>query len=68
MATILVTGSDGQLGMELRRLASSYAGYEFIFTDLSTLDITNHGINEFVKEKAPSLDYQLRCIYCRRQG
>ena len=41
MATILVTGSDGQLGMELRKVALSYAGYQFIFTDISTLDVTN---------------------------
>lgn len=60
MATILVTGSDGQLGMELRRLASSYAGYEFIFTDVSTLDITNPDETiEFVKEKAP--DWIINC-------
>jgi dTDP-4-dehydrorhamnose reductase len=60
MATILVTGSDGQLGMELRRLASSYAGYEFIFTDVNSLDITSLGeVNEFVKEKAP--DWIVNC-------
>lgn len=54
MATILVTGSDGQLGMELRKTASSYAGYQFIFTDVSSLDIANPSdIKEFVIANKP---------------
>ena len=36
---ILVTGKNGQLGYELSRLAVSFPGYDFIFTDRSTLDI-----------------------------
>lgn len=41
MNTILVTGSNGQLGNELRKLKSSYPDYTFIFTDIAELDITN---------------------------
>jgi dTDP-4-dehydrorhamnose reductase len=33
---ILVTGSNGQLGSELRALSSSYPGYDFVFFDRST--------------------------------
>lgn len=43
MVTILVTGSDGQLGSELRELAKEFVGYEFIFTDTAELDITSAG-------------------------
>ena len=38
---ILVTGGNGQLGQELRRLAPSYPGQSFLFTDVAELDITN---------------------------
>jgi dTDP-4-dehydrorhamnose reductase len=37
---ILVTGSNGQLGNELRALAHAYPAFQFIFTDLAELDIT----------------------------
>ncbi|HEY3388667.1 MAG TPA: sugar nucleotide-binding protein, partial [Prolixibacteraceae bacterium] len=38
---ILVTGSNGQLGNEIRVLASEYAGFEFLYTDIDELDITD---------------------------
>ena len=37
---ILVTGSNGQVGSEIRELSSSY-DYNFIFTTKAALDITN---------------------------
>ena len=40
MNTILVTGSNGQLGSEIRELSSQYK-YNFFFTDRSNLDIAN---------------------------
>ena len=40
MTNILVTGSNGQLGSEIRELSSQYK-YNFFFTDRSSLDITN---------------------------
>lgn len=46
MNNILVTGSNGQLGSEIKALASKYANYSFIFTDLAELDITNHKVVE----------------------
>jgi dTDP-4-dehydrorhamnose reductase len=41
MAVILVTGASGQLGKELKVKSKNYFGYEFIFTDIDTLDITD---------------------------
>ncbi|QSZ40931.1 dTDP-4-dehydrorhamnose reductase [Sulfurimonas aquatica] len=40
MTNILVTGSNGQLGSEIRGISSNYE-YNFFFTDRSRLDITN---------------------------
>ena len=51
MNNILVTGSNGQLGSELRVLAQKYPAYNFHFTDFKALDITNHrAVKAFVKE------------------
>ena len=40
MLNILVTGSNGQLGSEIKELSSKYE-YNFFFTDRSNIDITN---------------------------
>lgn len=40
MKTILVTGSDGQLGSELKKLSKG-AKFDFVFTDVAELDITD---------------------------
>ena len=42
MNNILVTGGNGQLGSELKEIASNYQDYKFLFTDVKDLDITNH--------------------------
>jgi len=42
MNNILVTGGNGQLGSELREIAPNYHDYNFLFTDVKDLDITNH--------------------------
>jgi len=50
MHNILVTGSNGQLGSEIRELASGY-DYNFFFTDRTSLDITDEeALNSFVQE------------------
>lgn len=50
MNNILVTGSNGQLGSELKALAQKYPSYNFHFTDYKELDITNHAtVDTFVK-------------------
>lgn len=43
MLNILVTGGNGQLGSELKQIAPNYQDYNFLFTDVKDLDITNHG-------------------------
>jgi len=47
---ILVTGSNGQLGSEIRELSSTYP-YKFNFTDKSSLNITNQNeIRKYIIE------------------
>ncbi|MBS4013849.1 MAG: dTDP-4-dehydrorhamnose reductase [Bacteroidetes bacterium] len=47
---ILVTGSNGQLGCELRKLEPEYKAYKFFFTDVNELDITiPEKVEKFVK-------------------
>ena len=40
MAKILVTGSNGQLGSELKVIESDYPQHSFVFTDIEELDLT----------------------------
>lgn len=52
MSNILVTGSNGQVGSEIKELSSEYS-YNFFFTDRTDLDITNfHAIKEFVEKNS----------------
>ena len=44
MNNILVTGGKGQLGSELKEIAPNYQDYNFLFTDVKDLDITNHAV------------------------
>jgi len=41
MKNILITGSKGQLGSEIKDIAPLYPDYNFIFTDIEELDLTN---------------------------
>jgi dTDP-4-dehydrorhamnose reductase len=53
---ILLTGSNGQLGNEFRILAESYPLYDFIFTDIGELDISNkRQVEEFIRENEPDV-------------
>ncbi len=55
MAAIVVTGAKGQLGMELRDLSTSYAGYDFLFTDIDALDITeSDAVKRYIERRSPS--------------
>lgn len=62
MKTILITGSNGQLGSELQVLAQNnyLKAYRFIFTDLAQLNICSEDevLNFFRNEK---IDYCLNC-------
>ena len=41
MPTILVTGSNGQVGQELQAISKQFPDFEFIWTDVAELDITD---------------------------
>jgi len=60
MAVILITGANGQLGNELRIVSKNFYGYDFIFTDIDTLNITNYeNTLEFIKKSGP--DWIINC-------
>lgn len=49
---ILITGSNGQLGSELKELSNEY-NYNFLFTDRENLDITNKSaIDSFIAKNS----------------
>ena len=51
MLNILVTGSNGQLGNEIRKIAGSFEAYRFMFTDVEELDITDaNAVDEFLQQ------------------
>lgn len=58
--TILITGSDGQLGSELNEMRENLPGAKFIFTDIDTLDITDFNkLNSVINREKPR--YILNC-------
>lgn len=60
MAIILITGANGQLGNELKIVSKNFYGYDFIFTDIDTLDITNpEQTAGFIKKSRP--DWIINC-------
>ncbi len=57
---LLVTGSEGQLGSELKELSENYPEWEFLFTDVDSLDITNEkAVDVFFRKNKPS--YLVNC-------
>jgi dTDP-4-dehydrorhamnose reductase len=53
---ILITGSKGQLGNEIQLLSKTRAEWEFIFTDLAELDITNpSALGDFFEKHKPDV-------------
>ncbi len=57
---VLVTGSNGQLGKSLRKVAKNYPKIKFIFTDIEELDITKQYqvIKYFIRTKP---DFCVNC-------
>lgn len=41
MEKILITGANGQLGNEIKKLSENYKDFNFVYTDVNDLDITN---------------------------
>lgn len=57
---ILVTGSNGQLGSEIRELSQKENTHQFFFTDVQELDITNkEAIDRFVEQN--KVDIIINC-------
>ena len=60
MTNILVTGAYGQLGTEVKQLAANYPKYNFLFTDVDSLDITDQALlTDFVTGN--DIRYILNC-------
>lgn len=60
MYNILVTGSNGQLGTEMRLLSVQYPQHTYFFTDIAELDITSReAVNKFVTENI--IDIIINC-------
>ncbi len=60
MISIVVTGSNGQVGSELQALAAVYPQFQFHFTDAHTLDITkSEQVSDFFAKHRPNY-----CINC----
>jgi dTDP-4-dehydrorhamnose reductase len=60
MAIILITGAKGQLGNELKIVSRNFYGYDFVFTDVDTLDITSKDqTSEFISKTKP--DWIINC-------
>ncbi|MGD0756833.1 MAG: dTDP-4-dehydrorhamnose reductase [Bacteroidales bacterium] len=60
MPIILITGAKGQLGNELKVVSKNYYGYDFIFTDIDSLDITSYEwTSAFIKLSKP--DWIINC-------
>ncbi len=54
---VLITGSNGQLGSEIKELAANYKKLEFVFKDLPELDISN-----FEALQAFIIDYKINIV------
>lgn len=60
MIKILITGANGQLGNEIRRLVPFYTQFDFVFTDVEDLDITKpDAIEAFLKGQ--NFNYLINC-------
>ena len=60
MINILVTGCDGQLGLELKDLSENYPNYQMVFTGISKLDLTDHScVKRYFKEN--EFDFVINC-------
>lgn len=58
---ILVTGSNGQLGSELKDLEAAFNQHAFFFTDINNLDVTDPDkLNKFIKSN--KIDCVVNCV------
>ena len=60
MPNLLITGSNGQLGSEIKVLSKYYPDYNFIFTDVDELNITDYqSLDKFFGEH--KIDFVINC-------
>ncbi len=60
MKNILVTGSNGQLGSEIKDRAGRFQEFNFVFTDIEELDLTNGAeVNNFFEQN--NFDVCINC-------
>ena len=60
MKKILVTGSNGQLGSEIRKFEKDFTDFQFVFTDIEELDLMDFAtVEEFVSKE----DFNF-CLNC----
>ena len=60
MIKVLVTGANGQLGSEIRKLSSAFAGMGFTFVDIDELDLSDNGqVRAFFESR--SFNYVVNC-------
>ena len=60
MKTVLVTGANGQLGTSIHHLSASYNHFQFLFTDVDSLDICKaESVDAFIQ--AHPVDYIVNC-------
>lgn len=60
MAVILITGAEGQLGSELKAASKNYYGYDFIFSDIDSLDLSDKSkTSGFIEKTKP--DWIINC-------
>jgi dTDP-4-dehydrorhamnose reductase len=53
---ILITGSKGQLGNELRELSGDFPEFDFLYTDVDELDISNEvNVDKYFSEYQPDV-------------
>lgn len=58
--TILVTGSNGQLGTSIKKEAKNYSNFNFVFTDIDEFNICNKiAIDEYLEQN--KIDYIINC-------
>lgn len=52
---VLVTGSNGQLGSEIKAISNLFTSLSFVFTDVEELNITDpNAVNSFISSLKPS--------------
>lgn len=60
MTKILITGSSGQLGSELKKISAQFPELDFTFTDVEELDITSaNAVSDFLDALKPQ--YLVNC-------